>query len=191
MYVYLDVSKRFLHASKTLDKKPVTQGVSLYDSYITMTDIEFSKAVSIVNAAAIGDFQDLVFNGSTLVLDVSSAKLRVEKESYLGSVAAQYVALQYVDIKAPSLKASFQADAQSRTKIDACINRLNNGWTPPVGADLWYDAANGTHPITLTNMNTIANEIATRDAKLFARLQKAKSAIRSATTVAQVQAIIL
>jgi len=119
------------------------------------------------------------------------ADLGKHQSSATTTINVAYQTSLHVNIKVPSLKAAFQADAQSRTKIDACINRLNNGWVPPVGAGMWYDATNGTHPINLTTMNTIANDIATRDANLFVRLQKAKAAIRSATTVSQVQAVIL
>ena len=117
--------------------------------------------------------------------------LATEKATVLATVNQDYQALLDANITVPLLKADFQANAASRTKIDACINRLTNGWNPPVGADQWLDAANAPHPMTLVNMNAIANAIATREADLFARFQYAKAAIAAATTIASVQKVVL
>jgi len=71
------------------------------------------------------------------------------------------------------------------------IGRLNNNWTPPVGQDVWVDASNGTHPITLASLNSIADAIANRDADLFSRLQVAKLAVSNATTLKSLEAVVL
>ena len=119
------------------------------------------------------------------------ADLAAVKATALATVSKDYQSLLDANITVPLLKADFQANAASRTKIDACVNRLANGWTPPVGADQWLDAANTPHPITLINMNALANAIATREASLFARLQAAKSAVAAAKTVVAVSSVIL
>jgi len=120
------------------------------------------------------------------LLDIN--KVRADK---LATIKTDYNALLYANITVPSLSADFQADTASQAAIDACINRLTNGWKPPVGADQWLDTANGSHPITLQHMNAIANAIATRKAQLFLRYQTAKAKVATAKTVAAVNKVVL
>jgi len=120
-----------------------------------------------------------------------SETLAAARATKLAAIIASYAKSSNSNITVSLLKADFQADASSRMKIDACINRLNNGWKPPVGADVWLDTVNGTHQITLANMNAIADTIATREADLFARLQTAKTGIAAAKTVKTINAVTI
>jgi len=119
------------------------------------------------------------------------ADLAKHQSSAITKIKTDYKVALDANITVASLNADFQADAASQTEIDACVNRLTNNWKPPVGEDMWFDAVNGTHLINLTNMNAIANAIATRKANLFARLQIAKATITAATTVTSINKVVL
>jgi len=116
------------------------------------------------------------------VLDIT--KLKAIK---LSEIKTAYDALIASPVTA--LGASFDANDVSKARIDRVIGRLTSGWKPPVGQDVWLDVKNQPHPMTLVNMNAIADAIATRDAAAFFRLQTAKAATNTASTAKSITTI--
>ena len=87
--------------------------------------------------------------------------------------------------------ANFDSDEHSQTEIARVLVALANGWALPAGF-VWVDAANTQHAVpNVAWLQGLADAMATHKAGLFARLQKAKAAVRAAKTVAAVNKVVL
>lgn len=81
---------------------------------------------------------------------------------------------------------AFQADQASQNLITSVMTA--SGGSLPVGFE-WYDEDNNGVVMTYAQLQGLAGAILSRGQPLFAHKQIQKSAIRAATTVAEVEAI--
>jgi len=87
--------------------------------------------------------------------------------------------------------AKFDSDEHSQTEIARVLTALANGWTLPAGFE-WIDSSNTPHSVPdVAWLQGLAQAMADHKAALFARLQKAKAAVRTATNVTAVNKVVL
>ncbi|RME58182.1 DUF4376 domain-containing protein [Candidatus Parcubacteria bacterium] len=87
--------------------------------------------------------------------------------------------------------ATFQSDPSSIQSLNEVLTALANGWVLPANFE-WIDANNTPHPVPdVTWLQGLATVLADHKSALFARLQKAKAAVRAAKTVSAVNKVVL
>lgn len=87
--------------------------------------------------------------------------------------------------------ALFESDDHSQVEMAKVLTAIANGWPLPKGF-VWVDANNTLHPVPdVAWLQGLAAAMADHKAALFARLQAAKAAVRSATTVIEVDQVVL
>jgi len=86
--------------------------------------------------------------------------------------------------------ALFQSDAKSIATLSETLTAIANGWALPTGFS-WIDAANASHPANTAFLKGLSTSFANHKSALFARLQAAKTAIKSAKTVTAVSKVVL
>ena len=96
-----------------------------------------------------------------------------------------YVAAESADIA--YMSTTFQADDRSQTLIAKVLSAL--GGTSPAGFS-WADKNNVAVAMTNAQLQGLASAILARNQPFFWHAQNQKAAIRAATTVAQVQAVV-
>jgi len=85
--------------------------------------------------------------------------------------------------------ATFDSDDRSQSELAKVLIAIANGWMLPTGF-AWVDAANNPHPVPdVAWLQGLAQGLADHKAACFARLQKAKAAVRAAKTAAAVQRV--
>jgi len=85
--------------------------------------------------------------------------------------------------------ATFDSDDRSQSELAKVLIAIANGWMLPTGF-AWIDAANNPHPVPdAAWLQGLAQVLADHKAACFARLQKAKAAVRAAKTQAAVQKV--
>jgi len=100
-------------------------------------------------------------------------------------IEQQYETLEHADIA--YMATNFQADDVSR-KLIAEVLAAQSGVAPLDFA--WYDKNNSPIAMTNTQFQGLANAIYLRNRPLYINKQAKKAAIRAATTVAAVQAVV-
>lgn len=111
-----------------------------------------------------------------ILSDAQTARLVLIESSYATAMSANVA----------YLGTSFQADAASQQLIAAVLTA--SGGALPAGFG-WYDINNTKVVMTFAQLQGLAGTILLRGQPLFEQKQARKSAIRSATTVAQVEAV--
>lgn len=82
---------------------------------------------------------------------------------------------------------TFQADAESQSLMASVITAC--GGSLPAGF-AWFDTSNAPVTMTFAQLQGLAGSILLRGQPLFVTKQTKKSAIRAATTITQVEAVI-
>jgi len=113
--------------------------------------------------------------------------LATTKATSLGQIKTDYQTA--LDAGVTYSGALFQSDAKSIATLSETLTAIANGWTLPTGF-AWIDAANTAHPANAVFLKGLSTAIANHKAALFARLQAAKAAIKSAKTVAAVNKVV-
>jgi len=109
--------------------------------------------------------------------DAQSQQLALMDSSYASAVTAP---IAYITT-------TFQADQASQDLIASVLTAA--GGVLPAGF-AWYDVNNAPVTMTFTELQGLAASILGRGQPLFIHKQTQKAAIRAASTVAQVQAIV-
>ena len=109
--------------------------------------------------------------------DAQSQQLTLMDSSYVAAVTAP---IAY-------MTTTFQADQASQDLIAAVLTA--SGGALPTGF-AWYDANNAPVVVTFADLQGLAAAILGRGQPLFIHKQTQKAAIRAATTVADVQAVV-
>jgi hypothetical protein len=108
--------------------------------------------------------------------------LAAAQAAKLAELTTAYQSEIYRDVS--YMGTTFQADDYSQTLVTKCVapGAVPNGF-------FWNDAANNPVPMTFQELQGLAGAMLAQGQAAFAKLQGYKSAVRSATDVAAVQAI--
>jgi hypothetical protein len=126
----------------------------------------------------------VVKNGALVNAPTATAAelLAAAQDAKLAELTAAYQGEIYRDVS--YMGTTFQADDYSQTLVTKCVapGAVPNGF-------FWNDAANNPVPMTFQELQGLAGAMLAQGQAAFAKLQGYKSAVRSATDVAAVQAI--
>jgi len=84
---------------------------------------------------------------------------------------------------------TFQCDVNSASNLNSVLTAIQNGWSLPDNFT-WRDAANVDHQADMQFLQGLAKAMADNNAALFRRLQKAKDAVRQATTTQEIESVV-
>ncbi|MDQ6956018.1 MAG: DUF4376 domain-containing protein [Mariprofundaceae bacterium] len=124
--------------------------------------------------------------------DIDKEVLRLtliqDKSEKVKSISKEYQTL--LDAGVTYNGTLFQSDAKSVQTLSETLTAIANGWALPVGF-AWIDAANTPHPASVAFLKGLSAALADHKTALFTRLQVAKQAIKTATSKAAIDAVIL
>jgi hypothetical protein len=113
-----------------------------------------------------------------LLAEAQTSQMAVLQSAYQ-SAAAQPVAY---------MSTTFDADSSAAQNVQASLAALTPVGSTPAGF-YWVDAANNHVPMTLGQVQGLAQAIYAQALSAFQKLQTLKALVRSATTVSAVQAV--
>ena len=122
------------------------------------------------------------YNGTAWVANlerVRSTKLAALDAAYAGAIQQPVT----------YMNTSFDADSASQDTVNKVLAALAPSGAVPVGF-YWVDANNAQIPMTLSDLQGLANAMFTQGWAAFQHLQDLKAQVRDATTVAQVEAVV-
>jgi hypothetical protein len=87
------------------------------------------------------------------------------------------------------MSTTFQADADSQTKVISVLAAMTPAGATPAGF-YWVDAANTHIPMTLAQVQGLAQAMMAQGWAAFQQLQTRKASVNAATTIDVVQAVV-
>jgi len=174
----------FRHISGLPAMFPLVHAVQWYGE---QGEVEFTDGTPnepITDIAAIQAAVD-AWNLLTPPPPTAAELLAAAKETQISTIEAAYTAAVSADIA--FLSTTFQADTASQALISSVL--VASGGALPAGF-VWYDATNQPVVMTYAELQGLAGSILMRGQPLFGQKQTHKAAIRAATTIAQVEAVV-